>query len=81
MQYNGLDEKDNEIIRLLCENARLSYSEIGERIQLSRTAVKTRVSDLEEMGIILGYHATSKQTQSILRRQKTISRSFMKRLL
>lgn len=58
MQYNGLDEKDNEIVRLLCENARLSYSEIGERIQLSRTAVKTRVSALEEKGIILGYHAT-----------------------
>ena len=58
MNYSGLDEKDNKIIHLLSENARLSYSEIGERISLSRTAVKTRMIALEKEGIILGYHAT-----------------------
>ena len=57
MQYSGLDEKDNEIIRLLSKNARLTYSEIGEQIGLSRTAVKMRISALEDAGIILGYHA------------------------
>lgn len=57
MQFSSLDEKDNEIIRLLSRNARLTYSEIGERIGLSRTAARLRVSALEESGIILGYHA------------------------
>ena len=35
----NLDEKDNQIIALLLENARLTYSEIGEQIGLSRVAV------------------------------------------
>ena len=39
----NLDEKDNQIIALLLENARLTYSEIGEQIGLSRVAVKNRV--------------------------------------
>ena len=53
----NLDEKDNQIIALLLENARLTYSEIGEQIGLSRVAVKNRVKLLEEQGIINGYHA------------------------
>lgn len=57
MHINGLDEKDNQIVNLLIENARLSYSEIGEKVGLSRVAVKNRVSALEEQGIIKGYHA------------------------
>ena len=40
MHINGIDEKDNEIINILLNDARISYSAIGERIGLSRTAVK-----------------------------------------
>ena len=54
---NGPDSKDNEIIRLLSENARLTYSQIGEIVGLSRTAVKTRVAALEKTGVIRGYKA------------------------
>lgn len=54
---NNLDPKDNEIVRLLCEDARLTYSDIGKRIGLSRTAVKTRVTALEKAGVIKGYRA------------------------
>ena len=57
MHINGLDEIDNQIINLLIEDARLTYSEIGERVGLSRVAVKNRIVALEEQGIIKGYHA------------------------
>lgn len=52
MHINGIDEKDNEIINLLLKDARMSYSDIGEEIGLSRTAVKNRVANLEKNGII-----------------------------
>lgn len=57
MQAGELNVRDLEIIRLLKENARLTFSEIGEKVGLSRTAVKNRVVALEHAGIITGYHA------------------------
>ena len=51
----GIDETDNRIIELLTEDGRMSYSEIGERLSLSRTAVKNRIDALEESGVIKGY--------------------------
>ena len=57
MHINGIDEKGNEIIDLLLKDARMSYSDIGEKVGLSRTAVKNRVAALEESGIISGYRA------------------------
>lgn len=57
MKINGIDRIDNQIIDLLLKNARLSYSDIGEMIGLSRTAVKTRIANLEREGIIKGYKA------------------------
>lgn len=57
MHINGLDEIDNQIINLLIADARLTYSEIGEKVGISRVAVKKRVAALEEQEIIKGYHA------------------------
>ena len=57
MHINGIDEKGNEIIDLLLKDARMSYSDIGEKVGLSRTAVKNRVAVLEKNGIIGGYRA------------------------
>lgn len=57
MKLNGIDQTDNDIIDLLRDNARLTYSEIGEKVGLSRTAAKTRISNLEKNGIIKGYRA------------------------
>ena len=57
MHINGLDEIDNRIINLLIADARLTYSEIGDKVGISRVAVKKRVAALEEQGIIKGYHA------------------------
>ena len=36
MYLDGLDELDQKIIRLLIENARISYSDIGEETGISR---------------------------------------------
>ena len=51
----GLDELDQKIVRLLIANARLSYSEIGKQVGLSRVAVKARISALEQQGVIEEY--------------------------
>ncbi|HJC46994.1 MAG TPA: Lrp/AsnC family transcriptional regulator [Candidatus Lachnoclostridium pullistercoris] len=55
MFLNGLDELDQKIVDLLIKNARMSYSEIGEQVGISRVAVKSRISALEEKGVIEGY--------------------------
>ena len=57
MFLEGLDALDQKIVRLLIENARMSYSEIGERVGISRVAVKMRVQALEKRGIIEEYTA------------------------
>ena len=57
MQIHGIDETDNRIVQLLLEDGRMSYSDIGEKVGLSRTAVKTRIAALERSGIIKGYQA------------------------
>ena len=57
MKLNGLDETDNRIVGLLMRNARMSWSDIGEEVGLTRVAVKNRVRALEEKGVIRGYHA------------------------
>ena len=64
MHINGINEKDNEIINLLLKDARMSYSDIGEKIGLSRTAVKNRVATLEKNGIIEGYRAVINPQES-----------------
>lgn len=55
MFIDGLDEKDNEILALIEKNARLSFTEIGEQVGLSRVAVKNRMESMEEKGVIRGY--------------------------
>lgn len=55
MYLNGLDELDQKIIQLLVKNARRSYSDIGEKIGISRVAVKARIQTLENKGIIEEY--------------------------
>ena len=57
MHINGIDDKDNAIINLHLKDARMSYSDIGAAVGLSRTAVKNRVAALEKSGIIGGYRA------------------------
>ena len=55
MYLDRLDSLDQKIVRLLIENARSSYSDIGEKIGISRVAVKARIQALEQKGIIEEY--------------------------
>lgn len=56
-RVHEMDGTDVEILKLLQDNARLTFSEIGRRVHLSQPAVAERVRMLEESGTIQGYHA------------------------
>lgn len=55
MFLGGLDELDRKIVQSLIQNARVSYSEIGQQIGISRVAVKMRIQSLEQRGVIEEY--------------------------
>ena len=52
-----LDNTGWRILRLLQENARQSFTDIGRLVGLSAPAVAERVHKLEDAGVITGYHA------------------------
>src|SRR5215470_16548505 len=52
-----LDATGWQLLRELQQNARLSYSELGQRVGLSSPAVAERIRRMEDAGIISGYHA------------------------
>lgn len=52
-----MEETDRQIVRLLADNGRMSYTELGKHTGLSTSAVHQRVRRLEERGIIKGYAA------------------------
>ena len=60
-----MDEINKGILRLLRDDGRMSFTEIGERLGISRVAVKKRVLKLEETGIIRGYKAVIHREDSI----------------
>ncbi|MGB0834152.1 MAG: Lrp/AsnC family transcriptional regulator [Psychrobium sp.] len=52
-----LDAKDQRIIELLTDNARMPVSEIARQVHLSRTTVSERINRLQDKGVITGYKA------------------------
>ncbi|MRH41935.1 AsnC family transcriptional regulator [Aquibacillus halophilus] len=48
----SLDNTDKKILDLLIEDGRISYTDIGKELKLSRVAVRSRVNQLIEEGII-----------------------------
>ncbi len=52
-----LDATGWRLLQELQENARLSYTELGQRVGLSLPSVAERVRKMEEAGLITGYHA------------------------
>ena len=52
-----IDSIDKKILALLQEDARMSYAEIGRHIHLSRVAVRDRIKQMEEHGVITKYSA------------------------
>ena len=55
-EYDAIDKK---IIELLLVDARMSVTEIAERVNLSATPCARRIKHLEQSGIITGYHAAT----------------------
>ncbi len=52
-----MDKKDQKILELLMGNGRMSYVDIGKELGLSRVAVRERVNQLIEEGVIEGFSA------------------------
>ncbi|WP_043308614.1 Lrp/AsnC family transcriptional regulator [Pseudomonas sp. ML96] len=52
-----MDKFDRQIIALLRQDARTSVSQIAREVNLSRSAVSERIRQLEQGGVIRGYHA------------------------
>ncbi|KAB8138215.1 Lrp/AsnC family transcriptional regulator [Gracilibacillus oryzae] len=50
-----IDEKDRKILDLLAKNGRMSYVDIGKELGLSRVAIRERVNQLIDNGIIEGF--------------------------
>ncbi|HSV67329.1 MAG TPA: winged helix-turn-helix transcriptional regulator [Mycobacteriales bacterium] len=52
-----MEKLDRLIVRALCEDGRMSYTELAERVGLSVSAVHQRVRRLEQRGVVTGYTA------------------------
>ncbi len=52
-----LDSTGWQLLQALQQDARLSYTELGQRVGLTAPAVAERVRKMEDAGIISGYHA------------------------
>lgn len=50
-----MDTLDHSIMKLLNENARMSYREVARELKVSLSTVSNRIKKLEEIGIIEGY--------------------------
>lgn len=53
-----IDQLDRRIIGELCSNARTSWRELAERVNVAPSSVADRVRKLEQRGLIRGYTAT-----------------------
>lgn len=50
-----LDVLDKQILSVLNENARMSFAELGRKINLSPSSVRERVQKMEDLGVIQQY--------------------------
>ena len=51
-----IDDIDRRLLRLLQNDARMSITELAERVNLSATPCARRLKRLEDSGVITGYH-------------------------
>lgn len=55
--YDLLDARDWQLLKLLQENARLTFAELGRKVKLTPPAVAERIHRMEDLGVIRGYTA------------------------
>jgi len=58
MARGPLESVDLQICRLLVQDGRMSFTDLGKKTGLSTSAVHQRVKRLEQRGVISGYAAT-----------------------
>lgn len=51
-----IDDTDRRLLRLLQTDARMSITELAERVNLSATPCARRIKRLEDSGVITGYY-------------------------
>ncbi|WP_147678103.1 Lrp/AsnC family transcriptional regulator [Algibacter pacificus] len=51
-----VDNTDEKLLNILKENSRLSFADLGRKINLSPSSVRERVQKLEEEGVIKKYN-------------------------
>ena len=59
-----MDPINQRILELIRENARMSYSDIGKAVGISRVSAKKRMDSMEKAGVIKGY-------QTVIDEEKT----------
>ncbi|HET7657522.1 MAG TPA: Lrp/AsnC family transcriptional regulator [Bacillales bacterium] len=47
-----IDETDRKILDCLSENGRMSYADIGKKLDLSRVSIRERINQMMENGVI-----------------------------
>ncbi len=57
MKPTTLDLKDKKILNEIEMNARISHTELGKKVGLSKQVIKYRIENLEKQNIIQGYFA------------------------
>ena len=56
---HAIDEHDRKMLDLLRDNGRLTNQELADLVGLSASQCSRRRIELEQAGLILGYHALS----------------------
>ena len=51
----SMSDTDRQLIALLRDNARMSVTELAQRLRVSRATVQNRIDKLEQGGVIIGY--------------------------
>jgi len=60
---NIIDQTDYEILKLLGENSRIQWKELGQKIHMTGQAVGNRIRRLEDLGIIEQYTIAINRTK------------------
>jgi len=55
VDQNELDQTDRELIAILRRDARASISAMADRLGISRATVRSRIQQLQDGGVVLGY--------------------------
>ncbi len=50
-----MNDLDRRLLKLLCENARMSTSDLARKLGLARSTIQGRIQRLEQEGVIKGY--------------------------